>query len=363
MEFVWRYGSQVPKRAAGRVDEVRVSDQTATFEGWMLSPEGDFGPPFLYINGEPMGSASRRPRPDVGKSHPWLPHSDRSGWSATVPRAAIGNVASLELVLGDPASPAAYLSTVAVTEPDTAFSSPPLALMHQIGSPDAHSYIAQGNKLFADFTQAIGADRLRRTGLKLLDWGCGCGRISAMFLRYRPEVQVTGVDIADNCVQWCRKNLAGGRFLTTGLYPPLPFPDGAFDVVLASSVMTHLKREAQGQWLREMRRILAPGGLLLASVLGRYAYQRQSATAGRSLLEKVKTGFARRRIARELDRTGIHDAAPNRSLKGRVPDGYYMNVFQTEEYTLRQWGGCLTVAKYIERGLDNYQDLVVLTHP
>jgi len=49
--------------------------------------------------------------------------------------------------------------------------------------------------------------------------------------------------------------------------PGLPYPDGHFDLVYAMSVFTHIVEDWAG-WLLELRRVLAPGGILLATVIG-----------------------------------------------------------------------------------------------
>ena len=48
----------------------------------------------------------------------------------------------------------------------------------------------------------------------------------------------------------------------------LPFPDGRFDVVLVTVMLHHLARAARLQAVREMRRVLKPGGRLLAVDFG-----------------------------------------------------------------------------------------------
>ena len=49
---------------------------------------------------------------------------------------------------------------------------------------------------------------------------------------------------------------------------PLPYADGQFDLVYAFSVFTHLTERMQHEWIAEVRRVLAPGGLLLFSTKG-----------------------------------------------------------------------------------------------
>lgn len=105
----------------------------------------------------------------------------------------------------------------------------------------------------------------------MLDWGCGCGRVTAHFLADGRASKVDGVDIDGEATTWCAQAFPGGRFQQTGPYPPLPFPDSQFDLVIAYSVFTHLERDVQKTWLGEMRRVLSPGGLLLATVHGEFA--------------------------------------------------------------------------------------------
>jgi SAM-dependent methyltransferase len=99
----------------------------------------------------------------------------------------------------------------------------------------------------------------------LLDFGCGCGRVTR---RWRDLRGVHGSDMNADAIAWCRANLAFGRFETNGLEPPLAFADDSFDLVYALSVFTHLTLELQRAWVHELRRVLRPGGLLLVTTHG-----------------------------------------------------------------------------------------------
>ena len=50
--------------------------------------------------------------------------------------------------------------------------------------------------------------------------------------------------------------------------PPLPYPDGRFDLVYGLSVFTHFPAELQAPWIDELWRVLGPGGHLLLSFHG-----------------------------------------------------------------------------------------------
>lgn len=100
-------------------------------------------------------------------------------------------------------------------------------------------------------------------GLRILDAGCGSGPLSAA-LRDRGAL-VTGVDSSAGMVELARRRLGADADLRVAdLRDPLPFGDGAFDVVVSSLVLHYL--EDWGPTLAEMRRVLRPGGRLITSV-------------------------------------------------------------------------------------------------
>jgi SAM-dependent methyltransferase len=121
---------------------------------------------------------------------------------------------------------------------------------------------------------------------RLLDLGCGCGRVAVPAMAFLDDSgSYAGLDIDPDCIEWCRENIEArdGRFSFTYLdvqsesYNPhgsispdravLPFRDGDFDRALVSSVFTHLTESGIARYISELRRVLRPGGLLLASLL------------------------------------------------------------------------------------------------
>jgi SAM-dependent methyltransferase len=98
---------------------------------------------------------------------------------------------------------------------------------------------------------------------RILDAGCGSGPLFAA-LRDRGAV-VTGVDASAGMLELARRRLGTDTDLRVAdLADPLPFPDGAFDDVVASLVLHYL--EDWGPTLTELRRVLRPDGRLIASV-------------------------------------------------------------------------------------------------
>ncbi|GAA3447334.1 class I SAM-dependent methyltransferase [Planomonospora venezuelensis] len=100
-------------------------------------------------------------------------------------------------------------------------------------------------------------------GRRVLDAGCGSGPLTAA-LRERGAV-VTGIDASAGMLALARRRLGDDADLhVADLSEPLPFTDGAFDDVVASLVLHYL--QDWGPALAEMRRVLRPGGRLVASV-------------------------------------------------------------------------------------------------
>lgn len=176
----------------------------------------------------------------------------------------------------------------------------------------------------------------------VLDWGCGCGRYAHNILKKWPQFLYTGCDIDEEAIVWCQENIAGGHFRTIELYPPTSFTNEQFSSVIGSSVMTHLSKKNQELWLKEMARILQPGGIFVASVLG---FTAAAKISGMETLLKTK---------------GFVDYSNDPALNGIAPQGYYRDVFQTEQYTRHHWSEYFEIKEYIPGGLMGYQDLVVM---
>jgi ubiquinone/menaquinone biosynthesis C-methylase UbiE len=100
-------------------------------------------------------------------------------------------------------------------------------------------------------------------GQRILDAGCGAGALIAA-LRDRGAI-VTGIDKSAGMLELARRRLGDDADLQVAeLGAPLPFPDDTFDDVTACLVLHYL--QDWGPALAEVRRVLKPGGRLIASV-------------------------------------------------------------------------------------------------
>jgi ubiquinone/menaquinone biosynthesis C-methylase UbiE len=115
-------------------------------------------------------------------------------------------------------------------------------------------------------------------GRRVLDAGCGSGPLSAA-LRDRGAV-VAGFDSSAKMLELARRRLGDDADLRVAdLDRPLPYPDGAFDDVIACLVLHYLQ-----DWtapLAELRRVLTPGGRLIVAVDHPFAIALMQREAGR----------------------------------------------------------------------------------
>jgi SAM-dependent methyltransferase len=113
------------------------------------------------------------------------------------------------------------------------------------------------------------AGRDPRGPCRVLDFGCGSGRLLVGWHALAGGHALTGCDISAELVDWARANLPPAIDLRVSLpLPPLPYADASFDTVFAVSVFTHLSLDSQRRWVDELRRVLNPGGSLLVTLHG-----------------------------------------------------------------------------------------------
>jgi SAM-dependent methyltransferase len=95
--------------------------------------------------------------------------------------------------------------------------------------------------------------------IRILDAGCGSGRNMVELAEFGV---VTGLELAEASVEAARERGVGE--VIEGSVDEMPFPDDSFDLAVSFDVIEHLPDEQHS--LRELRRVIKPGGTLLVTV-------------------------------------------------------------------------------------------------
>src|SRR6184192_2385184 len=132
-------------------------------------------------------------------------------------------------------------------------------LLRATARAEARHFWFRGFRSFVTPLIAQAADG--RSDLRLLDAGCGTGANVELLQRFGRGF---GFDLSETGVRLGRE--AGRTRLARATVTAAPFPSGAFDVVTSFDVLYSLQDDAERAALREMYRLLRPGGYAVISV-------------------------------------------------------------------------------------------------
>jgi ubiquinone/menaquinone biosynthesis C-methylase UbiE len=102
-------------------------------------------------------------------------------------------------------------------------------------------------------------------GHRVLEIGCGTGTLLTALVRGRPAVEAIGIDPDAGSLRRARRKATRGGLKINyqrAYAGALPLPDASVDRVLSSLMLHHLGPGERDRALREVRRVLRPGGRL-----------------------------------------------------------------------------------------------------
>jgi SAM-dependent methyltransferase len=158
---------------------------------------------------------------------------------------------------------------------------------------------------------------------RVLDFGCGFGRVIRFFSREVAPENLIGIDNDRRAVRasannrWCRVQLSE-------TFPPTDLEGGSFDLIYAFSVFSHLPEEAHLAWLSEFKRLLKPDGVLVLTTFHRAFLAKDPDLAERfAPLEEALAAYDRGEFCFRPQRT--------------PPTPYFGDAFIPEAYVRERW--------------------------
>jgi cyclopropane fatty-acyl-phospholipid synthase-like methyltransferase len=223
---------------------------------------------------------------------------------------------------------------------------PPIALRVRVsGLNNIKEFLTAGQRAADDLRRVLkNLGRDIYTFNNILDFGCGCGRVLRWFHDHPNSCNFYGTDIDVPAINWCKKTLKFAKFSVNKYQPPMEYHSDKFDLIYATSVFTHLNEDHQFKWLNELKRIISKKGILLLTVHGKSIWSKFP----ENVVEKIeKKGILSGQYIYNFLWTGIFPET-------------YSDTYHTKDYIFEKWTKYFTIIDYIEKGVLNYQDLVVL---
>lgn len=239
---------------------------------------------------------------------------------------------------------------------------PPVKLRSLTAAPEEEVFLWTGLIDLANFFSIY--DRLgqRPSGrpLSVLDFGCGCGRMTR-YLNMMENTQAYGVDINPDLVAWCQKNLAKVRTTRNRQQPPMDCAPASIDIAYSLSIFTHLPEDRIQEWLTDVARVLRPGGVFIVTTHGIPALNIIRGSKVHQEMFKLDETGAAKLIERLPTEHFIHMAYGWSLIDFAKTGSRYGNSFIDETYVRTHWNNaCFDVIEFIPGGLRGWQDIVVL---
>lgn len=112
----------------------------------------------------------------------------------------------------------------------------------------------------AQYMAARVGSKNTRQPFDILDFGCGVGNSIPHLRAAFPRARLHGVDPSGESIQLAERTHAGDAAFHINHGNALPYDDHSFDLVQVACVFHHIEPPQRDHWMREIRRVLKPGG-------------------------------------------------------------------------------------------------------
>src|SRR5947209_1394167 len=142
---------------------------------------------------------------------------------------------------------------------------------------------------------ALLGDRLTAANLRMLDAGCGTGGFLRFVLDAASPSRACGVDISSAAIDLAHSRVSEAELQVAPVWD-VPFDDHAFDLIVMNDVLQHIPEDRVTESVAELRRLQAPGGVLLVRTNGALHLRRA---------RHDWRAYDRRTLVRTLERDGF----------------------------------------------------------
>lgn len=135
---------------------------------------------------------------------------------------------------------------------------------------------------------------------KVLEVGCGAGNNILRLHEMRADVECHGLDFSEVSVEMLKGKIP---FVHRADCRDTQLPAGEYDLIFSSGLMEHFPDELP--LVREMRRLIKPGGLMVTSIPARYSlWQLYKHAQGKNWIHGYEKSYTRGGLVKVLEQGG-----------------------------------------------------------
>ena len=227
-----------------------------------------------------------------------------------------------------------------------------------IKDPTSAAFAGAGSKAAAIVNKTVMQYVQSPNPLSVLDFGAGSGRVAIPLVTLLKMGRFCCVDVDREAIEYLAGELGEKcEASVNGYLPPLQFEDKSFDFIYSISVWSHLPEDLSLAWLKEMKRIVKPGGVVLITF------------GGVVVLEQLKKRFpdqwgnvTTEQFNKEkfLYREYVNIQKNEKHYPGIAGKGSWGTALIHKDYLNSKWAELFEVLKFEPSGMNGRQDVVIL---